>query len=169
MVTETYQQKDFEVFGNGFGVLKYNNTDLQLVKSFRDNGQKALGNPIPVMGINDVRPQTIITSQAIGTGTLTFETYVKKAEGIWGTPFNGKFAGAIDLADLLNKQMSDGSAELRWITVDSTGAPTKQILYCGVVITDAQRNIQVDSGSGALEATFTFTCMYTRTIETLVQ
>lgn len=153
--------RDYELFGAGFGILQYNGEPLDLISNFQDSGQPALGQPIDVMTINDVRPRCIIPPMAVSSGTLTFTTYGLKAEGVWGTVFNGRFASAKDLVDIFRMQLELGAITICWITVDLDGSPTKCFQYSGLVVTDARKNINVDN-QGARQATQTFTCKYTR-------
>lgn len=162
MANANLEAKAYELYGAGFGVLNYNNDPLDLVSEFRDSGQPALGQPIDVMTINDRRPRCIIPPMAVSSGTIQFTTYALKSEGLWGTVFNGKFKNAQDLVDLFTQQLNDGAITVSWVTVDLKGEPTKLLMYHGVVVTNAQRNVVV-TNSGATQATQTFTCKYTRT------
>lgn len=167
----THEAKEFEVLGAGFGMLQFNGVPLELVADFRDQGQHSLGQAITVQTINSRRPICIIPPMAIDAGQFTFTTYGLKEDGLWGTVFNGQFKNsgssgtAPDLVDVFTKQLQDGALKLQWVTTDVNGVPTKVYTYSGIVITDAQRNITVDN-QGARQASWTFTCRYTRVLET---
>lgn len=161
---DTTQAKNLELWGAGFGTLNYNGQPLDLISNFSDSGQPALGQPIDVQTIMDQRPRCIIPPMAVSSGTLTFTTYGLKEDGVWGTVFNGRFKTARDLVDLFNQQLEMGAITLNWITVDLDGTPTKCFQYSGLVVTNAQKNINVDN-KGARTAEQTFTCKYTRVTE----
>ena len=160
------EMKELELYGAGFGVLQYQGSPIDWISDFRDSGQPALGQPMDVMTINDVRPRGIITPQAVQSGTLQFTTYGLNDEGVWGSIFNGLFKNAQDLVDIFRQQLEQGSIQISWITLDVTGRATKAYTYDGLVVTDAQRQIVVDN-KGAKQATQNFVCKYTRVITTV--
>lgn len=157
--------KQMELYGAGFGALKYKGYLVELVSNFRDQGQPALGSPVDIMTINDQYPRAIVPPMAMSSGTLSFDTYSLKTNGIWGTIFNGQFEGAKSLVELFNKQLNNGAIEVQWITLDLDGVPTKVLTYEGLVVVDGQRNLSVDN-RGANVATYSITCKYTVCRET---
>lgn len=153
--------KQLELYGAGFGVLRYEGgTEIDWISEFNDQGQPALGEPIDIMTIGDVEPRGIIPPMAVQSGTLTFTTYGLNNQGVWGTIFNGKFKNAEKLVDVFRQQLEDGAISIHWITVDVTGQPAKDYQYNGVVVTNAQKVVRVDN-RGAKQATQQFTCKYT--------
>ena len=155
----------YEIYGNGFGDLVCEGTELARVSAFRDSGQQPLGNPIIPYSIGDKRPPTIISPQAVQAGKLEMHVYALRNEGLWGSILNGRFADAQDLADLFGIQLEAGAIQMEWVDVDGQGNPVKEIIYNGVTIVNAQREINVDASSGANTATYTINAMYTGTIE----
>lgn len=155
----TYNAKDLDLYGAGFGMLKYGADNIDWVANFTDQGQPALGQPIDVMTINDVHPRAIIPPMAVSSGTLTFQTYALRTDGMWGSIFNGRFKGAVELVDLFRKQLDLGAITIHWVTTDVGGVPTKIYTYFGVVVTNFTKDIRV-TNTGANQATHTFTCKY---------
>lgn len=164
--TTKYEAKDLELYGAGFGVLKYGADNFDWISNFRDTGQPALGQPQDVQTINDYKPRAIIPPMAVSSGTLTFDTYSLRADGMWSTIFNGRFKGATELVDLFRQQLNKGAITINWITTDVDGVPSKIYTYFGVVVTNFQKNIQV-TNTGATQATHTFTCKYTEARESV--
>lgn len=160
------EAKNLDLYGAGFGMLKYGADNIDLVANFTDQGQPALGQPIDVMCINDVRPMAIIPPMAVSSGTLTFQTYALRTDGMWGSIFNGRFRGANELVDLFRQQLDLGSISIHWVTTDVSNTPTKIYTYFGVVVTNFSKDIRV-TNNGATQATHTFTCKYTHARESL--
>ena len=159
------QANQYEVYGNGFGDLVYQGTLLAEVNAFKDSGQQPLGNPIVPYTIGDKVPPCIISPQALQAGKLEIHTYALRNEGLWGTIMNGRFANAKDLADLFGIQLEEGAVQLEWVVLDGVGNAVKEIVYKGVTIVNAQREINVDATSGANTASYVLNAMYTDTLE----
>lgn len=162
----TFNAKDFDLYGAGFGMLKYGADNIDLVSNFTDQGQPALGQPIDIMTINDTHPRAIIPPMAVSSGTISFETYALRTDGAWGSIFNGRFKGAKELVDLFRQQLNLGAITINWVTTDVDNVPTKIYTYFGVVVTNFTKNIRV-SNNGANQAAYTFTCKYTEARESV--
>ena len=163
-VPNPLEAKNLEIYGAGFGLLTYNSDNrsapIELVSNFNDSGQPALGQATDIMTINDRYPRCIVPPMSIGSGTISFDMYGLRTEGVWGTIFNGRFTNAKTLVDLFTKQFEQGAIKLFWITTDANGVPTKVLQYDGVVVTSATRQVRV-SNRGEQVATQTIQCKYT--------
>lgn len=155
----------YEIYGNGFGDLVYEGTQLARVSAFKDSGQQPLGNPIIPYTIGDKLPPTIISPQALQAGKLEIRMYALRNEGLWGSILNGRFASAQNLADLFGIQLEKGAVQMEWVDLDGEGNPVNELVYYGVTIVNAQREINVDASSGATTSTYLVNAMYTSNVE----
>ena len=138
--------------GAGFTTMTFRGTRLAYLQTLQDTPPQPVAGAQVVQAIDDATPQEIVTSLAVGAGTLRCTFYE-----IWNTPVWSQLPGLEDtntLLEVLTRQLQLGEVSCRKLIKSPSGMMRARV-YHGCVLTDIDEGEQVNIGTMTLPKTIT--------------
>jgi len=143
--------------GSGFTTMMWNGTRLAYLQVVQDTPPTPVATAQAVQPIDSPTPMEIVTSMAVGVGTLRATFYELWNEPVWST-LPG-LTGTRNLLEVLQQQISLGEIIMSKIIKSPTGVFRSRV-YHNVVITDIDEGENVNIGTMTLPKTLTFQYCY---------
>jgi len=139
-------QPTVRVGGSGLTTFKWKGQTLAFLQTIQDTAPTPVAAAVPVQSITDAHPSEIVTSQAVGPGTLRLTFYDVWNEEVWQ-----KLAGfntSYSLLDVLSNQLKNGvvtCSKLIAIPPPRGGFRVKNYYNCMITDIDAGEQINIAS------------------------
>lgn len=143
--------------GSGFTTMMWNGQRLAYLQVMQDTPPTPVATAQAVQPIDESVPLEIVTSMAVGVGTLRATFYE-----LWNTPVWNMLPGLDDtsnLLDVLKRQINLGNITMQKVVKSPTGVMRSKV-YHKVVITDIDEGENVNIGTMTLPKTLTFQYCY---------
>ena len=147
------------VAGSGFTVMSWRGFRLAYLQSLQDTPPQPVAGAQVVQAIDDTTPREIVTSQAVGAGSLRLVFYE-----LWNGPVWAGLPGlevTRNLLGVLQTQLALGDVRCQKLIRSPLSNQTRLRVYHGCVITDVDEGEQVNIGTMTLPKTITL--QYTMT------
>ena len=144
--------------GSGFTTMTFRGTRLAYLQTLQDTPPQPVAGAQVVQAIDEAVPQEIVTSLAVGAGTLRMTFYE-----LWNEPVWAKLPGLEQtntLLEVLQRQVSLGEVRCTKLIKSPSGI-FRVRNYHGCVLTDIDEGEQVNIGTMTLPKTITM--QYTKT------
>lgn len=138
--------------GAGFTIMTFRNTRLAYLQTLQDTPPQPVAGAQVVQAIDDATPQEIVTSQAVGAGTLRLTFYELWHESVWSRLPGLELTN--NLLDVLQRQLQLGEISCRKIIKSPSGIQRARV-YHGCVLTDIDEGEQLNIGTMTLPKTIT--------------
>jgi len=138
--------------GAGFTTMTFRGTRLAYMQTLQDTPPQPVAGAQVVQAIDDETPQEIVTSLAVGAGTLRMTFYELWNEPVWSR-LPG-LEGTNNLLEVLKRQILMGEVSCRKLIKSPTGY-TRARVYHGCVLTDIDEGEQLNIGTMTLPKTIT--------------
>lgn len=152
------------IAGSGLTVMQWSGFRLAYLQSLQDTPPQPVAGAQVVQAIDDPTPREIVTSLAVGPGTLRLTFYE-----LWNLPVWAMLPGlegSNNLLEVLNNQMKLGEIRCtKLISAPQTGFKRLRV-YHNCVITDVDEGEQVNIGTMTLPKTITLQYTKTDTVQT---
>lgn len=146
------------VGGSGFTTMTFRGTRLAYLQTLQDTPPQPVAGAQVVQAIDEAVPQEIVTSLAVGAGTLRMTFYELWNEPVW-SKLPG-LEGTNTLLEVLQRQVSLGEVRCTKLIKSPSGI-FRVRNYHGCVLTDIDEGEQVNIGTMTLPKTLTL--QYTKT------
>ena len=146
------------VGGSGFTTMTFRGTRLAYLQTLQDTPPQPVAGAQVVQAIDESVPQEIVTSLAVGAGTLRLTFYELWNEPVW-SKLPG-LEGTNTLLEVLQRQVSIGEVRCTKLIRSPSGIYRVRN-YHGCVLTDIDEGEQVNIGTMTLPKTITM--QYTKT------
>jgi hypothetical protein len=143
--------------GSGFTTMMWNGARLAYLQIMQDTPPTPVAGAIAVQPIDESVPLEIVTSMAVGVGTLRATFYELWNQPVWS--MLPGLEGTSNLLDVLKRQISMGNITMQKVIKSPTGTMRSRV-YHKVVITDIDEGENVNIGSMTLPKTLTFQYCY---------
>lgn len=143
--------------GSGFTTMMWNGSRLAYLQVMQDTPPTPVATAQAVQPIDESVPLEIVTSMAVGVGTLRATFYE-----LWNTPVWSMLPGlegTSNLLDVLKRQISLGNITMQKVIKSPTGVMRSKVFH-KVVITDIDEGENINIGSMTLPKTLTFQYCY---------
>jgi hypothetical protein len=143
--------------GSGFTTMMWNGSRLAYLQVMQDTPPTPVATAQAVQPIDESVPLEIVTSMAVGVGTLRATFYE-----LWNTPVWSMLPGlegTSNLLDVLKRQIALGNITMQKVIKSPTGAMRSKVFH-KVVITDIDEGENINIGSMTLPKTLTFQYCY---------
>lgn len=137
--------------------MMWNGQRLAYLQVMQDTPPTPVATAQAIQPIDEFVPLEIVTSMAVGVGTLRATFYELWNEPVWST-LPG-LQGTSNLLDVLKRQVSLGSITMQKVIKSPTGLMRSKV-YHNVVITDIDEGENVNIGTMTLPKTLTFQYCY---------
>lgn len=144
--------------GAGFTTMTFRGTRLAYLQTLQDTPPQPVAGAQVVQAIDDEVPQEIVTSQAVGAGTIRMTFFELWNEPVWSR-LPG-LDGTNTLLDVLKRQIQLGEISCRKLIKSPSGI-TRARVYHGCVLTDIDEGEQINIGTMTIPKTITM--QYIRT------
>ena len=144
--------------GSGFTTMTFRGTRLAYLQTLQDTPPQPVAGAQVVQAIDEAVPQEIVTSLAVGAGTLRMTFYELWNEPVW-SKLPG-LEGTNTLLEVLQRQVSLGEVRCTKLIKSPSGI-FRVRNYHGCVLTDIDEGEQVNIGTMTLPKTITL--QYTKT------
>lgn len=147
--------------GSGFTTMLWNGARMAYLQVMQDTPPTPVAQAQAVQPIDEAVPLEIVTSMAVGVGTLRATFYE-----LWNAPVWHMLPGlngTQNLLDVLKRQISLGEVQMSKVIKTPTGAMRAKT-YHGIVITDIDEGENVNIGTMTLPKTLTFQYCYSSLI-----
>lgn len=138
--------------GAGFTTMTFRGTRLAYLQTLQDTPPQPVAGAQVVQAIDDPTPQEIVTSLAVGAGTLRLTFFELWNEPVWSR-LPG-LEGTNNLLEVLQRQIQLGEVACRKLIKSPSGI-TRARVYHGCVLTDIDEGEQVNIGSMTMPKTIT--------------
>lgn len=144
--------------GAGFTTMTFRGTRLAYLQTLQDTPPQPVAGAQVVQAIDDEVPQEIVTSHAVGAGTLRLTFFELWNEPVWSR-LPG-LEGTNNLLDVLKRQVQLGEVSCRKLIKSPSGIIRARV-YHSCVISDVDEGEQLNIGTMTLPKTLTL--QYVRT------
>ena len=138
--------------GSGFTTMTWRGTRLAYLQTLQDTPPQPVAGAQVVQAIDDESPQEIVTSKAVGAGSLRLTFYELWNEPVWSR-LPG-LEGTNNLLEVLKRQVQLGEVSCRKLIKSPSGI-TRARVFHGCVLTDIDEGEQVNIGTMTLPKTMT--------------
>lgn len=138
--------------GSGFTTMTFRGTRLAYLQTLQDTPPQPVAGAQVVQAIDEATPQEIVTSLAVGAGTLRLTFYE-----LWNEPVWSKLPGLEStntLLEVLQRQVQLGEVRCTKLIKSPSGI-FRVRNYHGCVLTDIDEGEQVNIGTMTLPKTIT--------------
>ena len=138
--------------GSGFTTMTFRGTRLAYLQTMQDTPPQPVAGAQVVQAIDEATPQEIVTSLAVGAGTLRMTFYE-----LWNEPVWSKLPGLEEtntLLEVLQRQVQLGEVRCTKLIKSPSGI-FRVRNYHGCVLTDIDEGEQVNIGTMTLPKTIT--------------
>ena len=138
--------------GSGFTTMTFRGTRLAYLQTLQDTPPQPVAGAQVVQAIDEPTPQEIVTSLAVGAGTLRMTFYE-----LWNEPVWSKLPGLEEtntLLEVLQRQVQLGDVRCTKLIKSPSGI-FRVRNYHGCVLTDIDEGEQVNIGTMTLPKTIT--------------
>lgn len=140
------------VGGAGFTTMTFRGTRLAYLQTLQDTPPQPVAGAQVVQSIDDEVPMEIVTSMAVGAGTMRMTFYELWNEPVWSR-LPG-LEGTNTLLDVLKRQIALGEIACRKLIKSPSGI-TRARVYHGCVLTDIDEGEQINIGTMTIPKTIT--------------
>lgn len=140
------------VGGSGFTTMTWRGQRLAYLQTLQDTPPQPVAGAQVVQAIDDESPQEIVTSLAVGAGSLRLTFYELWNEPVWST-LPG-LEGTNTLLDVLKRQVQMGEVTCRKLIKSPSGIIRARVFH-GCVLTDIDEGEQITIGTMTLPKTIT--------------
>jgi hypothetical protein len=145
------------VAGSGFTTMMWNGQRLAYLQVMQDTPPTPVAQAQAVQPIDSEIPMEIVTSMAVGVGTLRATFYELWNQNAWNA-LPG-LENTHNLLSVLRQQINLGNVTMQKVIKSPTGMMRSRV-YHKVVITDIDEGENVNIGSMTLPKTLTFQYCY---------
>lgn len=138
--------------GAGFTTMTFRGTRLAYLQTLQDTPPQPVAGAQVVQAIDDEVPQEIVTSMAVGAGTMRMTFFELWNEPVWSR-LPG-LDGTNTLLDVLKRQIQLGEISCRKLIKSPSGI-TRARVYHGCVLTDIDEGEQINIGTMTIPKTLT--------------
>ncbi len=138
--------------GAGFTTMTFRGTRLAYLQTLQDTPPQPVAGAQVVQAIDDEVPQEIVTSMAVGAGTMRMTFFELWNEPVWSR-LPG-LEGTNTLLDVLKRQIQLGEISCRKLIKSPMGI-TRARVYHGCVLTDIDEGEQINIGTMTIPKTIT--------------
>ena len=138
--------------GAGFTTMTFKGQRLAYLQTLQDTPPQPVAGAQVVQAIDDETPQEIVTSMAVGAGTMRMTFFE-----LWNEPVWSRLPGLEDtnnLLEVLKRQIQMGEITCRKLIKSPMGIIRARV-YHGCVLTDIDEGEQVNIGTMTLPKTIT--------------
>lgn len=143
--------------GSGFTTMMWNGARLAYLQVMQDTPPTPVATAQAVQPIDESVPMEIVTSMAVGVGTLRATFYELWNPTVWS--MLPGLEGTHNLLDVLKRQINLGNITMQKVVKSPTGVMRSRV-YHKVVITDIDEGENVNIGTMTLPKTLTFQYCY---------
>lgn len=143
--------------GSGFTTMLWQGQRLAYLQVLQDTPPTPVATAQAVQPIDEPVPLEIVTSQAVGVGTLRVTFYELWNSPVWST-LPG-LEGTNNLLDVLKRQIQLGNVTMQKIVKSPSGIMRARV-YHNCVVTDIDEGENVNIGSMTLPKTLTVQYCY---------
>lgn len=143
--------------GSGFTTMMWNGSRLAYLQVMQDTPPTPVATAQAIQPIDESVPLEIVTSMAVGVGTLRCTFYELWNEPVWSR-LPG-LDGTNNLLEVLKRQINLGNVTMQKVIKSPTGTMRSRV-YHNIVITDIDEGENVNIGSMTLPKTLTFQYCY---------
>jgi len=139
--------------GAGFTTMTFRGTRLAYMQTLQDTPPQPVAGAQVVQSIDDETPMEIVTSMAVGAGTLRMTFYE-----LWNTPVWAQLPGlegTNNLLDVLKQQVQLGEVRCTKLIRSPSSGIYRVRNYHGCVLTDIDEGEQINIGTMTLPKTIT--------------
>lgn len=147
--------------GSGFTTMMWNGARLAYLQVMQDTPPTPVATAQAIQPIDESVPLEIVTSMAVGVGTLRATFYELWNTSVWSA-LPG-LEGTHNLLDVLKRQISLGNITMQKVIKSPNGVMRSRV-YHKVVITDIDEGENVNIGTMTLPKTLTFQYCYSTPI-----
>lgn len=145
------------VAGSGFTTMMWNGQRLAYLQVMQDTPPTPVAQAQAIQPIDSEKPLEIVTSMAVGVGTLRATFYELWNQNVWSA-LPG-LENTHNLLSVLRQQINLGNVTMQKVIKSPTGMMRSRV-YHQVVITDIDEGENVNIGSMTLPKTLTFQYCY---------
>lgn len=138
--------------GSGFTTMTFRGQRLAYLQTLQDTPPQPVAGAQVVQAIDDETPQEIVTSMAVGAGTLRMTFFELWNEPVWSR-LPG-LEGTNNLLEVLKRQIQMGEITCRKLIKSPTGLIRARV-YHSCVLTDIDEGEQLNIGTMTLPKTIT--------------
>jgi hypothetical protein len=141
------------VAGSGFTTMLWNGTRLAYLQVMQETPPSPVATAQAIQPIDEPIPLEIVTSMAVGVGTIRCTFYE-----LWNEPVWSSLPGlnnTINLLEVLKAQVSMGAVTMQKVIKAPNGILRSKVFH-NVVITDIDEGENVNIGTMTLPKTLTF-------------
>lgn len=149
------------VAGSGFTTMLWNGTRLAYLQVMQETPPSPVATAQAIQPIDEPVPLEIVTSMAVGVGTIRCTFYELWNEPVWNA-LPG-LQNTVNLLEVLKAQVAMGSVTMQKIVKSPTGIMRSKV-YHNVVITDIDEGENVNIGTMTLPKTLTFQFCYSTSV-----
>lgn len=150
-------QSKARIGGSGFTTMMWNGSRLAYLQVIQDTPPTPVATAQSIQPIDESVPLEIVTSMAVGVGTLRATFYELWNEPVWsGLP---GLEGTSNLLDVLKRQISLGTITMQKIIKSPSGVMRAKVFH-NVVVTDIDEGENINIGTMTLPKTLTFQYCY---------
>ena len=138
--------------GARFTTMTFRGTRLAYLQTLQDTQPQPVAGAQVVQAIDDEVPQEIVTSMAVGAGTMRMTFFELWNEPVWSR-LPG-LEGTNTLLDVLKRQIQLGEIACRKLIKSPSGITSARV-YHGCVLTDIDEGEQINIGTMTIPKTIT--------------
>ena len=149
------------VGGSGFTTMMFNGSRLAYLQVMQETPPTPVATAQAIQPIDSPTPLEIVTSMAVGVGTLRCTFYE-----LWNEPVWAKLPGlegTINLLQVLQRQINLGTITMQKV-IQSPSGQYRSKVYHNIVITDIDEGETVNIGTMTLPKTLTFQYCYSTAV-----